>query len=96
MAEKVDKVKLWHLIFVVFVSVSGTAASWGANKVELSTAKADVKLVKQELTEANKDVEALKISGAVTNETLKNIDQKLSAISIQIEKLNEKLDKLKK
>lgn len=95
MPGKVD-VKLWHLIFVIAVSLCGVAASWGASKTAVAQAAKDVTSLQAKVDETSKEVEGLKINGAVTNETLKNIDKKLDAIQADLDQLEKKIDSLKK
>lgn len=95
MATKVD-LKLWHLIFVFVVSLCGVAASWGASKNAVAHAAEDVTSLQKKVDDTTKEIENLKINGAVTNEALKNIDQKLDAIQDDLDKLDKKLDSLRK
>ncbi len=96
MTNKGDKVKLWHLIFVVAVSLCSVAASWGASKASVAQASTDIEALQVKVTEVDKEVDQLKVDDAVNDETLRNIDEKLETIKDAIEKLNDKLDKMRR
>jgi hypothetical protein len=86
--------KLAHLVFTVIVALITVAASWGAARAEAANTKLEVAAAQDDIRILTTAVQALTTNGAVNQEVIKNINEKLERIQGSVDDLGKKIDQL--
>ena len=86
--------RLTQLVFSIVLALSTVAASWGAARAEAANTKQDVIAAQDDIKLLAAAVQALTTNGAVNQEVIRNINEKLDRIQGTVDNLGKKIDEL--